>query len=70
MIEQLPALGLVQSSLIHALTQDMQLGLAERPFQSQQQAVIVVARVVQPIVIRQQGVEQGAQFQQLIPVPN
>jgi hypothetical protein len=59
---------LVQQALTHAVPQHMQLGLRHDPRQAQEQAVIVIRRVVQAILIRQQRTEQAAQFEQLMPV--
>jgi hypothetical protein len=47
----------------------VQLGLADRALQSQQQAVIVIGRVVDPVRIPQQGPRQGAQLQKLMLFP-
>src|SRR5262245_18062952 len=38
------------------------------PFKAEQQAVVVVGRIVQAVGVRQQGAEAGAQLQQLVPV--
>ena len=47
----------------------MQLSLADRALQPQQQAVIMLGRVIDPIQVPQQGPRQGAQLQKLMPFP-
>ena len=68
MIEQLPALGLVQPALLHALTQKVQLRFTERTLESQQQTIVVLARIVQAVLVGQQRAEQRTDLQQLMPV--
>lgn len=46
----------------------MQLGLAHGPLQPQQEPIVVVAGVVEPVLIGQEDPEDGAQLQELIPV--
>jgi hypothetical protein len=67
-VEQLPPPRLVQPPLVHPLAEHVQLGLADRPLEAEQQAVVVIARIVQAIGVGQQRVEQGAQLQELVPV--
>ena len=57
-----------QAGLIHAGSEDVQLGLAHRPLQAQQQPVVVIARVVEAVQVGQQCVEQGTVLQQVMPV--
>src|SRR5262249_25160797 len=66
--DQLPAACLVQLALVHPSLQDVQLGLAHGPLQTQQESVIVVGRVVQAVGIGQQGPKAGAQLQEVVPV--
>lgn len=61
-----PRLGLLAGQ--HPLLEQVQLGLAHRPLQPQQQPVVVVHRVVDAIGVGQQRTRQRAQLQQLIPV--
>jgi hypothetical protein len=60
--------GFAQPPLVHALLQDMQFGFRHRSFQTKQEAVIVLRRVVHPIQVSNQGVKEGAQLQELMPV--
>ena len=46
----------------------MQLRLAHRALEPQQQPVVVIGRVVEPVLVGQQGPEDGAQLQELVPV--
>jgi hypothetical protein len=55
-----PCLGLLAGQ--HPLFEQVQLGLAHRPLQPQQQPVVVVHRVVDAIGISQQRTGQGAQL--------
>jgi hypothetical protein len=47
----------------------MQLRLAHDAGQAQQQAVVVGARIVKPLTIRNEHAEYRAQFEKLMPVP-
>jgi hypothetical protein len=47
----------------------MQLRLAHDAGQAQQQAVVVGARIVKPLAIRNEHAEYRAQFEKLMPVP-
>ncbi len=47
----------------------MQLRLTDRALQPQQQPVIMLGRVVNPVRVAQQGPRQGAQLQELMPFP-
>ena len=66
---QLPPPGLGQPPRPHPLLDQVQLSLADRPLQPQQEAVIVVDRVVYSVRIAQQGPRQGTQLQELVPFP-
>ena len=66
--EDLPAADLVEQPLPHPATEEVKLGLGHDPGQPEQEPVVVVGRVIQPVLIRQEGAEQGTQFQQLMPV--
>ena len=66
--EDLPAADLVEQPLPHPPAEEVQLGLGHDPGEPEQEPVVVVGRVVQPVLIGQQGAEQGAQLQQLVPV--
>ena len=58
-VEQLAAAGLAQPPLVHPGAEEVQLGLAHDALEPQEQAVVEVGRVVQPIVVPQQGAEQA-----------
>ena len=66
--EQLTAAGLVQPPVREPLLQEVQLGLAHGPFQPQQQPIVVQGRVVDAVLVGQQGVENRAPLQKMIPV--
>ena len=66
---QLAALGLGQLARQHPLPDQVQLCLAHRPFQPQQQPVVIKPRIIDAVRIGQQHPGQGAQLQQLMPVP-
>jgi len=63
-----PRARLVQLALVHALLEDMELGLVHHPVQPQQETIRMVGRVVHPIGIGQEHPEPGAQLEQLVPV--
>jgi hypothetical protein len=66
---QLPAAGLSQPPRRHPLPDQMQLNLAHGPFQAQQQPVVVLIGIVDPVRVGQQRPGQRAQLDQLMPVP-
>ena len=68
MPEQLAAAGLVELALVHPLLEDVKLRLAHHAVQAEQEPVVVVGRVVEPVGVGQQHAEAGAQLQQLVPV--
>jgi hypothetical protein len=65
---QLPPAGFGPLAGEHALLEQVQLCLAHRPFEAQQQPVVVVDRIVDPVAVGQQRAEQRAQLQQPMPV--
>jgi hypothetical protein len=67
-MEQLATAGLVQSPLVHPGAEEVQLGLAHDAFETQEQPVVEVGRVVQPIVVAQERPEQAAGADQGDPV--
>ena len=67
-VEQLAAAGLVQPPLVHPGAEEVQLGLAHDALETQEQTVVEVGRVVQSIVVAQQGAEQAAGSHQGNPV--
>ena len=52
----------------HPPAEEVQLGLGHDPREPEQEPVVVIGRVVQPVLIGQQGAEHRAQFQELMPV--
>ena len=66
--EDLAAPDLVEQPLAHPPAKEVQLRLGHDPGQTEQKPVVVVGRVVQPVLIRQDGAKQGAQLEQLVPV--
>ena len=69
--QQLPQLApcrLMPQAGIQPGPQHMQLGLAHRALQPEHQPVVVVAGVIQPVRIGDQGVGHRTQVQQVIPV--
>lgn len=65
--EQLSA-GLVQNAALQSGSQNVQFGFAHRAFQAEQQSVIEVRRIVNAILIEDQGIGECADFQQPVPV--
>jgi hypothetical protein len=51
------------------LSQRIQLELAHRPLEPEQQTVIKNARIVNPVRIDDDGANQSAKFDQMMPVP-
>ncbi len=66
---QLAALGLGQLARQHPLPDQVQLCLAHRSLQAQQQPVVVEPGVVDAVGIGEEHAGQRAQLQQLVPVP-
>ena len=65
---QLPAPRLVELALVHPLLEQVQLGLAHGALEPQQQAVVVVRRIVEAVGVGEQRAEERAQLQQPVPV--
>jgi hypothetical protein len=68
-VKQFAALRLIAFACFQAAVQHVQLRFAHRALESQQKAVIVIARVVHAVGVSQQRPEDRAQFQQLMPIP-
>ena len=66
---QLASLGLGQPARQHPLPDQVQLCLAHRSLQPQQQPVVIKPGIVDAIRVGEQHAGQGAQLQQLVPVP-
>jgi len=63
-----PVVGLVQLAAQQAAAQPVPLGCAHRPLEAQQQAVIGLAGVIDPLFINDERVGQRAHFEQSIPI--
>ncbi len=65
---QRPLARLLPQAAQEPLPEPVQLRLAHRPLEPQQQAIIVLARVVDAVFIDHQGLGEGADLQEPIPV--
>ncbi len=65
---QLAALGFGQPPARHPLPDQVQLTLGHGALEPQQQAVVVVAGVIDAVGVGEQGLRQRAQLDQLVPV--
>jgi hypothetical protein len=65
---QLTAARLVQDAALQAGLKDVQFGLAHRALQAQQQPVVEARRVVDPVLVEDQGARHRRQFEQPMPV--
>ena len=65
---QFAAAGLVANAALGAGAKDVQLRLAERALETQQQSVVEVARIVEAFFIQDQRAGQGADLQQPVPI--
>ena len=61
--------GLGQTAFQHPCLEDMQFGFRHRSLQAEQQTVIVVRRIIHPIDVGDERIEQRANLKQLMPVP-
>ena len=68
MTKQIAPPRLVQPSLVQPIAEDVKLGFRHRSLEPQQEAIVVVGRIVKTILVRQEGLEEGTQFQKLMPV--
>jgi hypothetical protein len=62
------ALGLVERALMEALFEGMEFGLTHGALQAQQQAIVIVAGVVNAIEVADEGFEECTDFEELMPV--
>ena len=53
----------------HPCLEDMKLGFRHRSFQTQKEAIVVVGRIIHPVGVGDQRVEQRADLQKLMPIP-
>ena len=65
---QLAAAGLVQDAATKACAQDVQLRLAHRALEAEQQSVVEVRRIVETVFVEDQRVGQCADLQQTVPI--
>ena len=66
--EDFAASDLVKQPLPHPTAEDVQFGLRHDPRESEQQPVVVIGRIVEPILVGQQDSEDRAQFDELMPI--
>ena len=66
---QLAAAGLGDPPGPHPLPDQVQLSLADRALEAQQQPVVMLGRVIDAVQVAQQRPGQRAQLQQLMPLP-
>jgi hypothetical protein len=66
--QQLTSSGLVELALIHPLLEDMKLRLAHHPVQAEQEAVVVIRRIIQAVGVGQECPEACTQFQEMMPI--
>jgi hypothetical protein len=65
---QLAAAGLVQQVAAHPGTQNVQLGGEQRSLDAEKQKIVRIARVIDAVLIGNEGAEQGAQLDNAVPV--
>ena len=65
---EFPAAGAAQDATSQSCLKHMQLRFAHRALQAQQQAIIEVRRIIQPILIEDEGVGERAKFKQPMPI--
>jgi hypothetical protein len=65
---ELAPLGLVPAPLLEPGAHDVQLGLAHRALEPEQQPVVVERRVVDAVAVGDQRAGEGADLEQLVPV--
>ena len=66
--DQLAAAGLGQDPAAQPGPDEMELSLADLPFHPEHQPVVEVARVVEAVLVADQGAGHGADLQELVPV--
>ena len=66
--DQLAAAGLGQLTAAQPGPDEMELSLADLPFHPEDQAVVEVPRVVEAVLVADQGAGHGADLQELVPV--
>jgi hypothetical protein len=62
------SLRLIENPSSQTSTQNVEFGLAHRPFHSQEQPIIKGCRIVETIFIQNEGSRHGTQLQQMMPV--
>lgn len=65
---ELAAPGLVELSAPHARLENVQLGFAHRALEAEQQAIVEAGRIVDAILVEDQGRGQGAELDQAVPI--
>jgi hypothetical protein len=66
--EQLAPRSLVALPTEKTRAEQMQLSLTHGPFEPKEETIVVVARVVQTVLVGEQGVEKSTQLEELVPV--
>ena len=66
--DELAAAGLGQDPAAQPGPDEMELSLADLPFHAQHQAVVEGARVVEAVLVADQGAGHGADLEELVPV--
>src|SRR4051812_391213 len=59
---------LVTAALVEARAHDVELGLAHRALQAEQEAIVVERRIVDPVAVGNQGAGERADLKELVPV--
>jgi len=69
LVEQLATLGLVEPASIQSISHGNKLKFADRSFQAEEESVIGVVGVIDTILVGQERAEQGADLQEVVPIP-
>ena len=65
---QLAPSRLAQAALIHPLLEQVQLRFAHGAFESEQQPVVILSRVVDAVQVRDEGAKERTDLQQAMPI--
>ena len=65
---QLAALGLAENAAQQARSEHMQFGFTHRAFESEQEPVVKLARIVESVFIKDERVSQSANLQKAMPI--
>ena len=64
---QLPAPSLVQDATLEPGPEHVQFRLAHGPLETQQQAIVEVARIIDSVFVQDEGLAQGTDLEQTVP---